>query len=90
MTASSESVAAAANASATLKCEQCNKTFKKKSNLLFHVEKVHQTVALPKSSGRGKSSQQQQVSCCQSLYVKNANIINANQALIVEKLLIFM
>ena len=64
MTASSESVAAAANASATLKCEQCNKTFKKKSNLLFHVEKVHQTVALPKSSGRGKSSQQQQVSCC--------------------------
>ena len=67
VTASSESAASAAaaasnasTAAAALKCDQCNKTFKKKSNLLFHVERVHQTSAPSKSGGRGRSSQQQQ------------------------------
>ena len=64
VTASSESAAATASNASTaataLKCDQCNKTFKKKSNLLFHVERVHQTSAPSKSGGRGRSSQQQQ------------------------------
>ena len=86
VTASSESAAAAAaaaNASTALKCEQCNKTFKKKSNLLFHVERVHQTSAPSKSIGRQKSSQQQQqVSFCQSLCLEGNVIISVKNILL--------